>query len=44
MDVKDKSSFKFTNQEIKQEIEIILLKGIYPYEYFDDQERLEKIE
>ena len=32
VNVTDKSSFKLTAQEFKQETDIILRKGVYPYE------------
>ena len=40
MDDTDKSSFKLTTQEFKQETDLILPKGVDPYEYIDSQERL----
>ena len=43
MDATDKSSLKLTTREFKQETDLILHKGVYPYEYFDSQERLEEI-
>ena len=42
MDATDKSSFKLTAQEFKEETELILHKDVYRYEYIDSQERLQK--
>ena len=43
MDTTEKSSFKLTTQEFKQATDLILRKGVYPYEYFDSQESMEEI-
>ena len=42
MDDTDKSSFKLTTQEFKQEADLILRKGVFPYEYIDSQERFDE--
>ena len=38
VDATDKSSFKLTAQEYMQKTDLILHKGVYPYEYIDRQE------
>ena len=38
MDATDKSSFKLSTQKFKQETDLILRKGVYPYEYIDSQD------
>ena len=43
MGAKDKSSFNLTAQEFKEETDLILPKGVYPYEYIDSQERFKEI-
>ena len=40
VDTTDKSSFKPKAQEFKQETDLILRKGVYPYWYTDSRERL----
>ena len=42
MDATDKSSFNLTTQAFKQETNLILCKGVYPYEYMDSQERFKE--
>ena len=42
VDATDKSSFKLTTQEFKQEKDINLRKGVYQYEYIDSQERFKE--
>ena len=42
VDAIDKSSFKLTVQEFKQEKDIILRKSVYLYEYIDSQERFKE--
>ena len=38
----DKSTFNLTIQKLKQETDLILHKGAYPYEYIDSQERFKE--
>ena len=38
VDATDKSRFKLTTQEFKQETDLILRKCVYPYEYIERQE------
>ena len=42
MHTTNKSSFKLTAQDFKQETDLILGKGVYPYEYIDNQERFKE--
>ena len=42
MDATDKYSFNLTAQEFKQGTDLILRKGVYPYEYMDSQERFKE--
>ena len=39
VDATDKSDFRLTQKEFGDQTELILRKGVYPYEYFDSMER-----
>ena len=39
VDVTDKSNFKITKQKFGDKTDVILGKGVYPYEYIDSHER-----
>ena len=39
VDATDKSDFILTQKEFRDQTELILRKGVYPYEYFDSMER-----
>ena len=39
VDATDKSDFRLTQKEFRDQTELILRKDVYPYEYFDSMER-----